>query len=100
MFSGIFRCFFKPHIETHCATDAPLRFVFHTFCQLEPMVYIIICVDEGYVVLFCKAYVFLFTDVILITWMNVGIIKINRKVYIRSNQSFHDFARTGGTTGM
>src|SRR5690606_38151566 len=66
---------FESHVETHRTADAALRLVFHAFRTGKPVINVVVGIHEGYPVLFCKANVFVFAQVIFLTRMDVWVIK-------------------------
>ncbi len=75
MFVGIQRGTFKAHVEAHRATHAALRFVLHPARPLEPVVPIVVGIDEGHAELFGKTHVFVLAQLVFLARMNVGVVE-------------------------
>src|SRR5690606_37840908 len=82
-------------VKAYGAAVAALGFVFKPLDAFEPIVAVVVGVDEGNAVLFGKADVFVFANLVLAVGMNIGVVKVNGVIDARCGHGLHDFAGTG-----
>ena len=100
VFMGVERGAFEAHVEAHGAALAAFGFPFHAFGAGEPVIGVIVAINERDVVFFGEGDVFVFAQFVFAAWMDIGVVEEDGVVDSRGKQGFHDFARTGGAAGM
>src|SRR5690554_2965905 len=90
----------EAHVKAHGATDAALRLMLHASGTFEPVVPVVIRIDEGHAELLRKADVLVLAQLVLLAWMDVGVVEENRVVDAGGQHGLHDLARTWRAAGM
>ena len=100
MFIGIERRPLKAHIKTDGTALTPFWLIFQPFDPLEPVVFIVVCINKGQLEFIAEALVFILTKLILLDWMDVGIVKKYCLIDTRCLYRQYDLTGTGRTTGV
>ncbi|MNN20786.1 hypothetical protein D3C81_1340810 [compost metagenome] len=91
---------FEAHIETHGAAYAALRFVFHSLRTFEPVIGVVIGIDERHIVFLGKANVFFLAQQVFFFRMDIRVVKENRVLDTARQHRFHHFTGAGRAAGM
>ena len=89
---GVERSTLKAHIKTHGAAFAAFRFPFHAFGAGEPVIGVVVAINERDVVFFGEGDVFVLTDFVFAARVDIGVVEEDGVVDSRGKQGFHDFA--------
>lgn len=90
----------KAHIEAHGAAAPALRVALHAFRAGEPVLHVIIRIDEGDVHFLGEADVLVLADFIFTQWVNVRVVKEYRKVDAVGDDLLHQLTGAGRAAGM
>ena len=86
---------FETHVEAHGAAHAALGFVLHTPGPGEPVVLVVVGIDEGNAELFRETDVLVLAQNVLFQGVDVGIIEEDCKVDAGGQHRFHHLSATG-----
>ena len=92
-------CTFETHVEAHCEADTALGFVLHTFGTLEPVVAIVVGIDEGHAGLLGKMNILIFTQLVLFNWMDIRVVEKDREIDTGGTHRLHGFTGTRRIAG-
>ncbi|KAG1469829.1 hypothetical protein G6F57_012029 [Rhizopus arrhizus] len=95
MFMRVQRGALETHVEAHRAADAALGLVLHAARAAEPVVGVVVAVDEGDVVLLGEADVLLLAQLVFLHRMDVGVVEEDRVVDPGGGDRLHHFAGAG-----
>ena len=90
----------KTHVKALGAALSALWFIFKTLDAVEPVVDIVVCVNETDAMLFGKTNVLVLADFVFFDGMDVGVVEKNIVLDSACQHGLHDLARAGGTTGV
>ena len=90
----------ETHVEAHGAAHAALGFVLHTLGPGEPVVLVVVRIDEGYAELLRETDVLVLAQNVFLQGMDIGVIEEDCKVNAGGQHRFHHLPTTGGAAGM
>jgi hypothetical protein len=90
----------EPHVKAGGAARAALRLVFQPLDSLEPVVHVVVGVDEFDMVLPGEPDVFVFANFVFVYRVDIRVVKINGIIDARCGHGLHDLARTGRAARM
>mmetsp|Transcript_12864 Transcript_12864/g.30211 ORF Transcript_12864/g.30211 Transcript_12864/m.30211 type:complete len:220 (-) Transcript_12864:931-1590(-) len=90
----------EAHVEAHGAAHAALGLVLHPPGPLEPVVPIVVGIDEGHAELLGEADVLVLAQLVFLERMDVGVVEEDGVVDARGQHGLHDLARARRAAGM